>query len=54
MKGIKAQLTDGTQVRILKVVNQNKPIDYWKVEVIDNNKQIFIINISKIQFLGGT
>lgn len=54
MRGVKAQLHDGTQVSILKVVNQNKQLKEWKVRVIDEKGIIFIIDITSIKTLGGT
>lgn len=54
MRSVKAQLHDGTQVSILEVVNQNKPLKEWRVKVIDENKSTFIIDITHIKTLGGT
>jgi hypothetical protein len=54
LRGKKAKLIDGSQVSILEVVNRNLPIHNWKLKVINNNDEIFIIDISEIHLLGGT
>lgn len=54
MRNVEAQLHDGTQVSILEVVNQNKPLKEWRVRVINENEDIFIIDITAIKTLGGT
>lgn len=54
MYGVKAQLKDGTQVRILEVVTHNKPVKNWTVNVVNNNNEVFSVNASQIQILGGT
>jgi hypothetical protein len=54
LKWTKAKLKDGSQVSILEVVNRNLPTHNWKLRVIDNDDQVFIIDISEIHILGGT
>lgn len=54
LRGTKAKLRDGSQVSILEVVNRNLPMDNWKLKVINNSDEVFIIDISEIHLLGGT
>ncbi|HDG8789450.1 TPA: hypothetical protein PBT65_001751 [Staphylococcus aureus] len=54
MKWTKAKLKDGSQVSIIEVVDRHLPTYNWKLRVIDNDDQVYIIDISEIHILGGT
>ncbi|MCM5672980.1 hypothetical protein [Staphylococcus hominis] len=54
MRGTQATLKNGSQVKIIEVVNRKLPSQYWKLRVIDSNNEVSVIDISEIRLLGGT